>query len=418
MEINISRSEISGEIAPPCSKSYAQRAFAAALLCKEESILRNIELCDDAKTTFNVIEALGAKISSSESSDDTFKIKGGLYPKNNKIYVADSGLAVRLFSPIIALSEKELTLHGDISQDRRNFEKLLNPLKKLGANVSFRNGRLPVKIKGPLRGGEIHIAETSSQFLTGLLIALPLIEEDTVLHIDKTDSTSYIDMTIETIERFGGKIEHNEFKEFFIRGGQTYNAVDYAIEGDWSSAAFWLVAGAISGEVTITNMNMLSRQADIAIIKALQRSGAEIITTNNSITVSRNALHGFEFDITTYPDLLPILTVLAANCDGQSIIKGIDTLSYGNLDRKIAILEEFPKLGIDLKLENECLIIKGGTITGGEVSSRNDHRIAMTEAIAGLTSTNGVRITSAEAVTKSYPTFWSDLNALTSDKMP
>lgn len=415
METTILPSDISGGIAPPCSKSYAQRAFATALLAEDETILRNIELCDDAKTALNVIEALGAKVKMLD--EETLSITGGFSPKQENIDVADSGLATRLFAPIAALHEGTLQITSSESSRKRNFGMLIRPLRELGVDISSQNGMLPLKLTGPIKGGETIIDwQSSSQFLTGLLIAAPMIGQDTVLHVKNLDSTHYIDMTIDIVERFGGQIEHNEFKEFFIPGGQKYHGVDYAIEGDWSCAAFWLVAGAVAGEVTVSNMNMLSRQSDIAIIDALQRAGAEITTMDNKITVSRNPLHGFEFDASRHTDLFPILTVLAANCAGTSIIKGADMLSFGESDRGTAIIEEFPRLGIKMHIEDgDKLIVEGGRITGGGVSSRDDHRIAMAEAIAGLTSASGVRIEDAEAVTKSYPTFWNDLQALTHD---
>ncbi len=416
MKTTITPSDITGKIYPPCSKSYAQRAFATALLTEEESILHNIELCDDAKTALNVIKMLGADVRFADK--ETIIIRGGMKPVCDVIDVANSGLAVRLFAPIAALGHKEITFSSPQQSKQRNFEMLLWPLRELGAEVAANKGTLPMKLKGPLRGGECTIDwRSSSQFLTGLLIALPLVKEDTVLHVNKLDSTHYIDMAIDTVERFGGRIEHNGFNEYFIQGGQRYHGVEYAIEGDWSCASFWLVAGAVAGEVTVNNMNMLSHQPDTAIIDALQRAGAGIVTSDDSITVTRKPLHGFEFDATDHTDLFPILTILAANCEGRSIIKGADMLSYGELDRGAALMEEFPKLGIELHIENgDKLIVEGGGIEGGHVSSRDDHRIAMAEAIAGLTSRKGVTIEDAEAVTKSYPTFWDDLNELTSGK--
>ncbi len=413
METTICAAHISGEIYPPCSKSYAQRAFATALLADGESLLHNIEFCDDTRTALKIIGDLGADTTMLDET--SLRIKGGFAPRTDRVDTCGSGLAVRLFAPIAALASCPITIFSSQQQRKRTFDTMLRPLQELGVNATCKNGQLPIKLEGPFNGGEVSVgSHTSSQFLTGLLIALPLIEHDTILHVGGLDSEQYIEITLDVIERFGGKIEHNGFSEFFIRGGQRYTPIDYSIEGDWSSAAFWLVAGAITGEVTVNNMDMLSLQADTAIIEALQRAGVEIITTNRNISITHRHLHGFEFDATHHTDLFPILAILAANCEGTSTIKGASRLFCGDCDRGEAILEEFPKMGINIAIENgDDLVIKGGIVKGGRVSSRHDHRIAMAEAIAGLTSTHGVTIEASEAVTKSYPTFWNDLRNLT-----
>ena len=415
MKVTVVSGEVEGSLSTPCSKSYAQRAFAAALLAEGRSTIRGLELCDDTRSAIEAITALGAKV---EWVDEhTCTIDGGLSPQSDTINTGESGLSTRLFTPIAALSDKTIRIEGRGSMLRRPIGMMIAPLQELGVEVEC-DGFLPITVKGPLRGGETDVdGFVSSQFLTGLLMALPLAEEETVLHINKLNSRPYIAMTIDAVEKFGVRIEHNDYKEFYIPAGQKYEPADYYIEGDWSSASFMLVAAAIAGKVRVKNMSPLSLQADVTIIDVLEDAGAEIITSPTDITVERNELRAFEFDATNSPDLFPILTILASQCEGTSKIIGVGRLLHKESNRAEAIVEEFSKLGIKMSIDDEedALYVEGGEIIGGTVSSRGDHRIAMSAAVAGLCSREGVAIEDAEAVAKSYPTFWEDLKSLTNN---
>ena len=415
MKVTVVSGEVEGSLSTPCSKSYAQRAFAAALLAEGRSTIRGLELCDDTRSAIEAITALGAKV---EWVDEhTCTIDGGLSPQSDTINTGESGLSTRLFTPIAALSDKTIRIEGRGSMLRRPIGMMIAPLQELGVEVEC-DGFLPITVKGPLRGGETDVdGFVSSQFLTGLLMALPLAEEETVLHINKLNSRPYIAMTIDAVEKFGVRIEHNDYKEFYIPAGQKYEPADYYIEGDWSSASFMLVAAAIAGKVRVKNMSPLSLQADVTIIDVLEDAGAEIITSPTDIIVERNELRAFEFDATNSPDLFPILTILASKCEGTSKIIGVGRLLHKESNRAEAIVEEFSKLGIKMSIDDEedALYVEGGEIIGGTVSSRGDHRIAMSAAVAGLCSREGVTIEDAEAVAKSYPTFWEDLKSLTNN---
>lgn len=415
MKVTVVSGEVEGSLSTPCSKSYAQRAFAAALLAEGRSTIRGLELCDDTRSAIEAITALGAKV---EWVDEhTCTIDGGLSPQSDTINTGESGLSTRLFTPIAALSDKTIRIEGRGTMLRRPIGMMIAPLQELGVEVDC-DGFLPITVKGPLRGGETDVdGFVSSQFLTGLLMALPLAEEETVLHINKLNSRPYIAMTIDAVEKFGVRIEHNDYKEFYIPAGQKYEPADYYIEGDWSSASFMLVAAAIAGKVRVKNMSPLSLQADVTIIDVLEDAGAEIITSPTDIIVERNELRAFEFDATNSPDLFPILTILASQCEGTSKIIGVGRLLHKESNRAEAIVEEFSKLGIKMSIDDEedALYVEGGEIIGGTVSSRGDHRIAMSAAVAGLCSCEGVTIEDAEAVAKSYPTFWEDLKSLTNN---
>ena len=410
MEKTIHPSQVSGEVRPPCSKSYAQRALAAALLSDGETTLSNIELCDDTRYAMNVITGLGASVR--QTGPTEYVIRGGLAPITDTINTGESGLATRLFTPIAALCDRRMTITGTGTMLRRPIGMMIDPLRNLGVQVRS-NGYLPITVQGPLRGGETDVeAYVSSQFPTGLLMSLPLAEGDTILHVEQPNSLPYLAVTVDLASKFRIRMEHNGFREFFIPGGQHYHPAKLHIEGDWSSAAFMLVAGAIAGEVTAKRMNTLSLQADLAIIQALTKAGAVIITTPDEITVRKRELTGFDFDATQRPDLFPILAVLGANCEGTTHIRGVNRLVYKESNRAEAIVSEYTKLGMDVALEDDVMTVRGGSLSGGTIDSCNDHRIAMAAAIAALAASGPVTITNAQAVTKSYPRFWDDLDSI------
>ena len=411
MDTSVPRGQIAGVVTPPCSKSYAQRALAAALLADGETILRNLDFCDDTLSAIRVIETLGAEV---ERLDErTVKVRGGLAPKSNTLNVGESGLATRMFTPIASLCDVPITIQGEGTLLYRPMNMMIEPLRKLGVEVRDGGGRLPVEVCGPMRGGEIDVdGSVSSQFLTGLLMALPLAKEDTTIAVANAVSKPYLDMTIDLASKFGVNIQHNDYEEFFVEGDQKYEAADLVIEGDWSAAAMLLVAGAIGGEITLTHVSMLSKQADVAICDALVRAGASVTSEPNSITVERRDLVAFEFNATQCPDLFPALAALAAAAEGESVIYGTHRLEHKESNRAETIAEEYKKLGIEVRLEGDAMYIKGGNIRSAEVESHHDHRIAMSLAVSALRSDGELLIRNAECVAKSFPDFFAVLESL------
>lgn len=415
MDKTVSLGSVNGTITPPSSKSYAQRAIALALLAEGRTTLRNIEFCKDTRSAISCIEALGAKVSYLDES--TIAIDGGLHPVTDTLMVGESGLATRLFTPIASLNSTPICIKGEGTLLHRPMMMMIEPLRRLGVEVRDGGGHLPIEVKGPIHGGNIEVdGSFSSQFITGLLLALPLAKEDTTLHVRSAVSTPYIDMTIDTAKRFGVEIMHHEgdYSEFYIEGGQKYTPADLAIEGDWSGASTMLVAGAISGRVTVKNLSTLSKQADTAICRALERAGAGIIIEGDSITVTKRRLRSFTFDATNSPDLFPALATLAAAAHGQSTIIGTQRLLHKESDRAETIRQEYEKLGIEVDISEENVMkIRGGEIHPATVFSHNDHRIAMSLAVSALRCKGDVTIENAECVEKSYPTFFEDLESIT-----
>lgn len=414
MDKSVSLGSVNGTITPPSSKSYAQRAIALALLSKGRTTLRNIEFCKDTRSALACIEALGAKITFID--ERTISIDGGLNPIGNTLQVGESGLATRLFTPIASLNRSAICIQGEGTLLHRPMHMMIEPLRELGVKVKDGGGYLPIEVEGPIHGGKIRVdGSVSSQFITGLLLALPMAEEDTTLYVDSAVSTPYIDMTIDTAQRFGVEIMHNEgdYSEFFIEGRQQYTPTDISIEGDWSGASTMLVAGAIAGEVTVKNISTLSRQADTAICRALERAGAGIVIEHDSITVSKRPLKAFTFDATNCPDLFPALAALAAAAEGESTIIGTNRLMHKESDRAETIRREYEKLGISVDIsEDNIMKIQGGKILPATVFSHNDHRIAMSLAVSALRCEGIVTIENAECVEKSYPEFFEDLESI------
>lgn len=414
MDKTVSKGCVKGTIAPPSSKSYAQRAIALALLAEGHTTLREIEFCKDTRSALACIEALGAKVN--YINDNTITIDGGLKPITDTLLVGESGLATRLFTPIASLHNSPITIQGEGTLLHRPMFLMIQPLRDLGVNVLDGGGYLPISVQGPIHGGAIEVdGSFSSQFITGLLLALPMAKEDTTLKVTNPVSTPYIDMTIETARLFGVEIMHNanDFTEFFIEGNQKYTAADITIEGDWSGASTMLVAGAIAGEVTVKNISTLSKQADTAICHALERAGAGLIIEQDSITVSKRELKAFTFDATNCPDLFPALAALAAAAEGESTIIGTSRLKHKESDRAETLRKEYEKLGIEIDIEQDNIMkIKGGKISAATTFSHDDHRIAMSLAVSALRCEGEVLIQNAECVEKSYPTFFEDLESI------
>lgn len=413
MDRSVPRGRVQGTLTPPSSKSYAQRALAVSLLSQGPTVLRKIDFCQDTLSALGCIHTLGAEVI--EVDEATLSIGGGLSPREGTLHVGESGLASRLFTPIAALSDRPIRIVGRGSLLERPMQMMIEPLRRLGVQVSDNRGYLPFEVCGPLRGGETEVdGSVSSQFITGLLLALPMAAIDTTLHVQKAVSTPYIDMTIDTAARFGVDIFHRDYEEFYIPGGQRYKGLDLTIEGDWSAAAMLLVAGAVAGEVCVKNISALSKQADTAILDALSRAGAEVIIEGDSITASHRALQGFEFDATQCPDLFPALAVLAAAAEGETTLYGTSRLTHKESNRAETIAEEFQKLGIRVDISKENIMrIRGGKVHATEVESHNDHRIAMALALAALRSEEGLMtIHGAECVAKSYPDFFEQLESI------
>ncbi|MFA5106555.1 MAG: 3-phosphoshikimate 1-carboxyvinyltransferase [Candidatus Micrarchaeia archaeon] len=407
---------IGGTVAAPASKSMMQRAVAAAALAGGKSIISNPSDCDDAKASIGCAQALGARVSKKGGS---VEITGGRPEKGGVLDCHESGLSLRMFTPIAALYGHEFTITGTGSILKRPVGMVQKPLARLGAKCSTNNGLPPIRVRGPLKGGKTSVdGSTSSQFVTGLLMALPKCENDSEINVAGLKSRPYVQMTMQLLGRFGiGIGADEELARFSIEGGQEYSPAKYNVEGDWSGAAFLLVAGAIAGNANVTGLDMESLQADRAVLEALELAGAKTVFGNNGLLAqNQGELEAFEFDATECPDLFPPLAALAANCKGTTRIKGASRLAGKESDRGLALVQEFGRLGCKIRVSGDAMEITGSKLAGGIVEAHNDHRIAMACAVAALNASAPVSITGEECVAKSYPGFFEDLESLRQDR--
>jgi 3-phosphoshikimate 1-carboxyvinyltransferase len=411
MNAEISKSSVAGTVRAPSSKSAMQRYIAGALLADGVSVIHSATLCDDTLASISIAEALGAKIAIRE---DRIEIKGGFNPAENRIFCGESGLSARMFTPIAALHNKPIILSGKGSILKRPFDMVEEPLRLLGAQAVSTKGFLPLIITGPLTGGEVTAdGSVSSQFITGLLMALPLAAADSRLKVKNLVSRPYIDLTISILSRFGITIENGNYTIFNIKGNQKYIPGSFNVEGDWSGAAFLMVMGVIAGHVTVEGLDLNSAQADRAITAAMAAAGASISYDGNKISVTAEKLTSFEFDISDCPDLAPPLTVLAMAGRGRTILRGADRLVAKESNRGITLEDTMNSIGGKVKFTGNTLEIDGGySLKGGSASSHNDHRIAMSLACAGLLSDSPVHVTGMECINKSYPGFIDDFRML------
>jgi len=411
MIVTVSPSEISGTLTAPPSKSSMQRAVAASLMAEGESEILNPSLCDDARSAISMAECLGAEINITDSS---VRVKGGFCPGSSLLNSGESGLGARIFSALSALGKKSITLTGEGSLLTRPMNLVTDSLKQFGVEAHSNKGYLPLRIQGPLIGGNVTIdGSVSSQCLTGLLMALPVVSSDSIIEVTGLKSKQYVDLTISVLSKFGIKIENIDYRRFMISGNQQYRPATFNVEGDWSGSSFILVMAAIAGNVTVKNLSLASNQPDRMIIDVLRMAGATVTVKGNEISVGKAALKPFNVNVSECPDLAPPLVALAANCDGVSIIGGTERLRVKESDRGKTLQEEFTRIGVNIKNRGSSLEISGSQIKGGEkVFSHNDHRIVMALATAALNAEEAIIIEGAEAVNKSYPAFFSDLELL------
>ncbi len=417
MKAIITPSSITGSLTVPASKSAMQRACAAALIRHGKTILHNPGVSADDLAALDIITQLGAK---PVSVNGTVEIESrGVDPVSDKINCGESGLSARMFTSIAATSSRSLTVTGTGSLLKRPFDFFETTFPKLGVSVETNNGLLPLKIQGPLQPAHIEIdGELSSQFLTGLLFAYAAAEARGVsVNVKNLKSKPYIDLSILVLASFGLKTpmlhEHRLFHFNEQASDHREDPFHFRVEADWSSASFFLVAGAIAGEIRLEGLDNYSVQGDKMILHALMQADASLSIEAEQLTVRPGKLKPFHFNATDCPDLFPPLVALAAYCNGTSVIEGVQRLYHKESNRALTLQEEFGKMGVMIKLQDDLMIISGtGVVKGAEVNAHHDHRIAMACAIAALKADGKTEIEGAEAVNKSYPQFWEHLAQL------
>ena len=453
----------------PCSKSFAQRAIIAAALSEGVSVLRGYSPCGDNESAIAVARALGAEVtvglsyaSGNVAKDGSALTIKGIGAKRNSLklntlHTGESGLLTRMMIPLLSvLNDGDIRVTGEKTLTGRPLKgapeimsafgvRLIQAGERAslsaGSSASVANAAsevfVPLDINGSLNAGKASISGVSgSQIISGLLMALPLLEEDTVIELNNPKSIPYLFITMDVMKAFGVKVwcdmeggeEFAESKDwsdctsitFHIKGGQAYKAADMDIEGDWSSAANFLVAGAVFGRVELTGLDTKSLQADLSIMDILMEAGASLSQMGDDdpkglIHVQRAPLSAFEVDAANCPDLFPIVAVLAAFCEGTSRIAGVGRLANKESDRGKAILEMLTKMGVNAKISGDKLIVEGHSLArrslthtllrGGSFTSHHDHRMVMALRVAGIGADSPIEIDDTQCVAKSFPTF-------------
>ena len=406
--------KITGEQIAPASKSSMQRACAAALLHVGETIISNPGHSNDDLAAIDVIQKLGATIV--QTPTQLIVSSDGVKPIGPEMNCGESGLGIRMFTPIAALSSHSILIQGAGSLLKRPMHFFDTIFSALSVHVNSQKGFLPITIQGPLKPATITVdGSLSSQFLTGLLMAYAASDaQGSVIHVLDLKSKPYIDLTLAVLNAFGWNVKHHNYESFeFLPHVPLAETIEYTVEGDWSGAAFLLVAGAIAGPIKVKGLQLNSTQADKAVMQALQSTNATITYEHDGILIGpnkKNELLAFEFDATDCPDLFPPLVALAAVCNGVSKIKGVSRLAHKESDRGITLQAEFKKLGINITLEGDAMKIYGGTgIQSNTVFSQHDHRIVMACGVAALSANGPVEIVDAESINKSYTDFFEHL---------
>lgn len=415
MDIVISPSRLHGEIRAVASKSDAHRSIICAALADSPTAIKIDTLSDDICQTVCCVEALGARVDMSvrglmRITPVSFGPRSADCPG---LDCGESGSTLRFLLPVAAALGKRTAFTGRGRLPDRPLSPLLEEMERHGCR--FSSDKLPFTVEGPMQGGNFNLpGNVSSQFVSGLLFALPLTGSGGSISLSSPpESSGYIDMTVCSMERFGISIIKTE-NGYKVHGGQKYRSPgETEVEGDWSNSAFWLVAGALSGEVACTGLNLFSVQGDSRIADILQSMGATIYRKGIGVAARQSPLHAIEIDASGIPDLIPVLSVAASVADGTTVIRNASRLRLKESDRLHAITDCLTRIGAQVRELDDGLIITGKKeLDGGTVDGYNDHRIVMAMAVASTVCKSKVIIRRAEAVSKSYPHFFEDFRKL------
>lgn len=390
--VKIRNAILNGEMVIPPSKSAAHRALICSFLSGGGTV-KPIINSKDMQATVGVIE--------------------GLKQGKSTLDCIESGSTLRFMIPVAAALGKNVTFTGQGSLLDRTIGEYIELLPKHNVSVKS-SGKLPIEISGQLENGSYDVSgDVSSQYITGLLLALPNLEGDSAI-ILKTplQSKPYVDMTVKVLSDYGIEIRETDFG-YLIHGGQTFKKLDYTVEGDWSHSAFFLAAGAVGGDVTVTGLDMDTAQGDKEILNVLKSFGAQLEINESGVRCVKSRLTGTEINATDIPDLVPIIAVLAVFSDGQTVIKGAQRLRFKESDRIESVVKNLRLIGADVTETTDGMIINGGAVLHpAKLKGYNDHRIVMAFSIAALFLDGETEIDDAMSINKSYPSFFEDYNGI------
>jgi len=412
MNVLIEPSKVKGEVVAPPSKSYTIRGLMCAALARGVSEIVHPLTSEDTDAAARVLRQVGVEI---EPGEDVWRVHGGVFrtPKD-ELHCGDSAATMRFMTAICSLVPGESRLVAGQSLAKRPVKTLVDALRQVGVSVACSGDVPPVTVKGGrLRGGTAELpGDISSQFVSALLLIAPFAEQGMTIRLTTPlESKPYVLMTLECLKNFGIEVNASEDLTKFIVRTQSYKPTRYKVEGDWSSASYFLALGAVSDGVKIANLNSDSLQGDKRLLDFLRDMGASVNASGNSVVVKKSKLKAIRADLSDCIDLLPTVAVLAAVADGVSELTGIARARIKESNRVTAVREGLEKMGIKTAEERDKLVISGGEPHGATIDSKNDHRIAMAFSIPGMLVGN-TTIAGAECVNKTFPQFWDILESI------
>ena len=418
MKLEIRPAVLSGTVKTPGSKSHTIRAVIIASLAKGTSIIKAPLVSEDTLSCIRAASALGAYIK--RGNDDEWTISGTngkLLEPARTLDLGNSGTSTRLLAAIASLAGHEIRFDGDESLRTRHMAPLLDALVPLGVEVTATEGKCPCSVHGPLNGGVTKVNGKSSQYLSALLMATPLAKHDTTIFVDDLHEVPYVRLTLDWLKRQEIELKYNDdMTRFDVRGGQKYKAFESMIPGDFSTACFPAVAGAVTGDkIKQLNLDFSDEQGDKQIFEYLSRMGASVSTKKDVVTVKKGKLKAVELDLNSTPDALPILCVAAACAKGKSVFRNVPQARIKETDRIACMTTELRKMGIEVEEFEDGMAVTGGELKSClTLESYKDHRIAMSLAVAAMAATDGgiSLINDAECIDVTYPGFIRDFTNL------
>ncbi len=390
-KVILKNSVLKGSLTLPPSKSAAHRALVCSFLAGSGTVSPII----DSKDMRAMLQAISALQSDASVVD-----------------CIESGNTLRFIIPVAAALGKKVTFTGSGRLPERPIGDYLRLLPEHGVKC-VSDGGLPLSIEGKLTAGRYEIAgNISSQYITGLLLALPIVDGDSeIVLTTKLESKPYVDMTLKVMRDFGVTVEETD-NGYFVKGKQKYQPRDYYVESDWSQAAFFLTAGAINSDIELKGLDLDSTQGDKEIVDILRRFGADIQADEKSVRCKKSPLKGIEVDVTDIPDTVPAIAVAASFADGTTVITGAKRLRYKESDRIESVASNLRLMGVDVAVNEDGMVITGSPVHGAQLNGYNDHRIVMAFSVAALCADGETRITEPDSVNKTYPSFFDDYNML------
>ncbi|OGJ91806.1 MAG: 3-phosphoshikimate 1-carboxyvinyltransferase [Candidatus Raymondbacteria bacterium RifOxyC12_full_50_8] len=421
MDFKVKQSPVNGVMRIPASKSHTIRAAAIASMAKGASVIHNPLISADTMACYEAIKALGADV----SGTDTWTIKGldghpALRAPGTPIDVKNSGTTLSILTSIAALSSTPIELDGDESIRSRPLQPLLTALKGLGAQRAeskLENGSAPIVVQGPVMGGNTSVDGTSSQFVTSLLLAAPLMRKNCDIRVSKLNEKPYVEMTLWWLKMMGIEYKQKGGRQFLVPGRQTYFGFEKSIPADFSSATFPIVAALIApgSDVLLKGLDMNDPQGDKAVIALVQEMSGAIEVTKEGIRVKSSELEGMEIDLNAMPDALPALAVLGCCATGETEITNVPQARIKETDRIKVMCEELTKMGANIKELEDGLVIKQSSLHGAHVDGHGDHRVVMALALAGMIAEGETVISTAESAAVTFPDFQQKMQALGAD---